>query len=70
MASYRCSICTIDWPLKKEFKRCPQCELTTTRFYNITPISSEEAESLKLHAEFERFYAKWDEEHSPDRLAV
>lgn len=68
MAAFRCSICALNYPLKKDYQQCPQCFQETTKFNNLKPISIDEARSIKLHSEFERFYAEWDADHDPDRL--
>lgn len=56
MAARRCTICANDYPSTNEYKTCPVCEERTSRFSNITPMPDDEARSIKLHAEFERYY--------------
>lgn len=64
----RCSMCAVNWPDASEFTYCPECGDDTSRIREIIPIPYEEAKSRRLHADFERYYEKWDEEHDPARL--
>lgn len=64
----RCTICAQNWPDDVQYKTCPECEGDTFRARNVTPMSEEEAHSLKAHAEFERFYEEWDSEKPAERL--
>lgn len=66
----RCSLCAINWPDTDDYKMCPECldEDGTDRCRDVKPLSLDEAWSKKMHAEFERFYEIWDQEHDPDRL--
>lgn len=66
--SRRCSICAINWPDTNDFKYCPACGEDTGRIRDIVPIDADDARSRKLHAEFERFYEKWDSTQDPGRL--
>lgn len=68
MPAYRCSVCSVNWPATSDYLLCPECEAATTRFSNIRCIPIKKAKSLRLHAEFERFYEKWDAERPPERL--
>lgn len=68
----RCGICNIDWPpipelfdhnqhtfvrdLQRAQLECPQCKGTVSPAGNLQPIDFTEAWSLKMHADFERFY--------------
>lgn len=66
----RCSLCAIDWPDDKTYKICPSCEDEggTDRCRDVTPLSDDEALSMKLHFEFERFYEEYDADADPSRL--
>lgn len=68
--SRRCSICALNWPDILDYKECPVCLDSdgTDRCRDTTPMDDAEAISLKLHAEFDRFYEEWDASHSPARL--
>lgn len=68
MPARRCSICAINWPLTGEYKKCPACLEETSRIGNIRAIDDDEAQSLKNHFEFDRFYEEWDENQPPERL--
>jgi hypothetical protein len=65
---FRCTVCGFDWPLIEDYRTCPSCLLKTDKSSNIEPMSEEEAEGLKNHFEFERFYEEWDEAQPPERL--
>lgn len=68
MASNRCSICGINWPMRREYDPCPQCLTPIDRgSLNATPIDEEEAKSLKNHAEFERYYEEREERRRRER---
>lgn len=64
----RCSFCSTDWPDKKIYKVCPECLEETSRLRDADPLEDDEAADRKLHAEFERFYERWDETKDPKRL--
>lgn len=66
----RCSLCAIDWPDTKEYKVCPSCEDPdgTDRCRDVTPLDDDEARSLKLNYEFDRFYEDYDAKADPARL--
>jgi len=59
--SMRCSPCGINWPRIADFCKCPECGGDTS-VMNSTPLPLAEAYSLKRHAEFERYFEKWDRE--------
>lgn len=54
----RCSIGCETWPDDVLYARCPTCGEDTTRYKNVSPLDPDEARSLLLHAEFERYYEK------------
>lgn len=60
MPANRCSICNLDFPRVKMFETCPICEEPTSPFGNIEAMDGDEAEKLKLHADFERQYGPAD----------
>lgn len=64
----RCSICSTDWPDKKLYSECPECQEPTSRIREIDPLDADEALHRKTQAEFERFYERWDSERDPWRL--
>lgn len=64
----RCSICSLDWPDSDHYDECPQCEEDTRRFSNASPMPDDEAKSLRLHLEFDKFYDEWDAKKDPARL--
>jgi hypothetical protein len=64
----RCSICNLNWPVIDVYKKCPSCDEPTSLCKNVTPLDIAEARSEKLRFDFEKYYQKWDDEHSPDRL--
>jgi hypothetical protein len=55
----RCSLGCETWPNTEEYALCPQCGSPTSKFRGVEPLDEEEARSLKLHFEFEKFYEKW-----------
>ena len=55
MAAYRCSICNVNWPMVREYRLCPSCRAATWHSTGV-PIDEDEARSIDLHAQFERFY--------------
>jgi hypothetical protein len=63
-----------NWPNTKEYKQCPICgEPTKLTMGNAaTPLSEEDARSIRLHAEFDEFYeTQWtpnEDELDPDLL--
>ena len=65
---FRCSICSIDWPLIEFYRVCPSCLEPTDKCSNIEPLSQQEALSEKSKLDFERFYEEWDGSMPPDRL--
>lgn len=58
-AGKRCSICALDWPDERLYDRCPSCHEATSRFTNLSPMTSEEGESRIAHIEFEKFYERY-----------
>lgn len=46
------------WPDQMLYKTCLHCGEPTTRTRGVKPLLTEEALSVLLHAEFEKFYAK------------
>lgn len=65
MAAYRCSTCSHYWPLEKEYKMCPECLEPCSTFRNATPMEDDEARSLKLHFDFDRYYEEREERLGP-----
>jgi hypothetical protein len=64
-ATLRCSACGIDWP--PDFRDCDPCPLCCEPTEVIVcggfqPVESREERSLRLHDQFERFYAARQEE--------
>lgn len=55
----RCNPGCESWPDSDDYKRCPVCGETTTRFSNLRPLGDDEAASLKAHCEFEVMYRSW-----------
>jgi hypothetical protein len=55
----RCGVGCASWPDKALFAHCPQCGEATTRYSNLTPLSDDEADSILLHKEFDKFYARY-----------
>ncbi len=56
----RCSRCGIDWPHDVgDYGQCPVCLEPTDVIAGkgVDPLDGREARSIKLHHEFERFYA-------------
>lgn len=41
-----------------DYRVCPVCEEKTSPFRNAEPMAAEEARSIKLHADFERYYSE------------
>lgn len=64
MSAARCSACGISWPDAKDYRKCPQCQGKTDAVSNETAIDSSVAASLANHAEFERYYAKWENDRT------
>jgi len=58
----RCSLCGIDWPANAEYSRCPACLEPTNPIggRDVHPLDCTQARSIRLHHEFERFYASWN----------
>ena len=54
----RCSIGCETWPDEAVYARCPVCGEETTRYKRVTPLDADEARSILLHAEFEKYYEK------------
>jgi hypothetical protein len=71
MSAFRCSICGISWPAKREFDKCQKCLESTDGVNNIDPdMTLAEAQSMAHGFQFERFYEghKADLELKPDEL--
>lgn len=56
--TFRCSLCSLDWPMTPEYKLCKKCGERTTPFSNIEHMPVAEAKSLTRHFDFERYYEK------------
>jgi len=54
----RCSLCGINWPYDVDhYGRCPVCLRPTDAGTGVEPLDPREARSIRLHHEFDRFYA-------------
>jgi hypothetical protein len=56
----RCTMCGVDWPHDlRHYGRCPACLAATDVIAcgAFQPVDAHEARSIRLHHEFERFYA-------------
>jgi hypothetical protein len=56
----RCSLCGINWPCDVDhYGRCPVCLRPTDAVAGtgVEPLDPREARSIRLHHEFDRFYA-------------
>ena len=65
LSALRCSICGTDWPPHAhEYGRCPACLEPTAPICGsgVQPLDPIEARSIRLHHEFDRFYAAWKRE--------
>ncbi len=61
-SALRCSMCAIDWPASpRHYGRCPSCLGPTDPIggSHVQPLDGVQARSIRLHHEFERFYAGW-----------
>ncbi|HUA47981.1 MAG TPA: hypothetical protein VMA77_22275 [Solirubrobacteraceae bacterium] len=59
-SALRCSLCGTDWPPHvHDYGRCPACLEPTApiRGSGVQPLDPGEARSIRLHLEFDRFYA-------------
>jgi hypothetical protein len=56
VAARRCGACSLDWPSKEPYKRCPKCHEKTVYFVNAKPMGEDEADKLRLRIDFDRFY--------------
>ena len=59
-ATLRCSMCGVNWPAnERDYGRCPACLEPTDLIGDggIQPLDAGQARSIRLHHEFERFYA-------------
>lgn len=54
----RCDLGCESWPDDVLYKRCPECGEPTTRYSNLRPMPRDEARSILLHKEFDKFYEK------------
>jgi hypothetical protein len=64
-SALRCSICGTDWPPHAhDYGRCPACLEPTAAICGngVQPLDPTEARSIRLHHEFDRFYAVWKRE--------
>jgi hypothetical protein len=55
----RCALGCESWPDEAIYSRCPVCGQPTERVSNLEPLSDEDARSILLHAEFEKYYEKY-----------
>jgi hypothetical protein len=59
--AFRCTPCGVSWPAQaSNYGVCPQCCEKTDPITHETPMDADEAMSLKMHCEFERFCDKRD----------
>jgi hypothetical protein len=61
-SALRCSICGTDWPpYFHDYGRCPTCLEPTAPICGsgVRPLDARQARSIRLHHEFDRFYAAW-----------
>ena len=66
-SALRCSMCGTDWPPQvHDYARCPACLEPTAPICGsgVEPLDSAEARSIRLHHEFDRFYAAWRRENA------
>jgi hypothetical protein len=64
-SALRCSTCGTDWPAHAhDYERCPACLEPTAPICGsgVQPLDPMEARSIRLHHEFDRFYAAWRRE--------
>lgn len=64
-SALRCPRCGIDWPRDaRDYGRCPACLLPThaVEGRGAQPLDRRAARSIRLHHEFERFYAARERE--------
>lgn len=54
----RCELGCYTWPDKQLYARCAICGEPTERYSNLDPVDEEEAKSILLHLEFEKYYEK------------
>lgn len=54
----RCEIGCESWPDEAIYDPCPTCGQKTTRYRNLTPLPADEARSILLHEQFERYYER------------
>ena len=56
---YRCSLCSINWPHKDEYKQCLYCETFCSPMNKKVDdqlIAEDEAERIKVHIDFDKYY--------------
>lgn len=51
----RCALGCETWPDDTQYTLCPSCGEPTKRFRGVLPLDDAEAESIKNHANFERY---------------
>ena len=56
MAAYRCSRCSLDWPVQATYRTCPVCAQQTWSNASATAMAPPEANGVRLRAEFDRYY--------------
>lgn len=54
----RCEIGCETWPDSDEFKTCPKCGEPAKRYSGMTPLTLEEARSIKAHIDFDAYYER------------
>lgn len=55
----RCDLGCESWPDEDVYGVCPVCGEATERFSNLRPLSESDAQSLRLHLQFEEFYEEY-----------
>jgi hypothetical protein len=63
----RCETCDLNWPNSWEFRTCFNCGKDIVSAHG-TPMSEGEAQSVRKHVAFERYYA--EREHAAMAAAV
>lgn len=54
----RCDLGCASWPDEAVYSTCVVCGERTTRYKDLNPLPEEEARSMLLRAQFERYYEK------------
>jgi len=54
----RCDVGCESWPDEAIYSTCPICGEPTTRYSNLQILPADEAESILLHQQFQRYYER------------